>query len=145
MRRLFHLGRFEPTTSLYGYSFGGSLGGCGYDDRLLILAAVRSDLVRVSLVMRNPVFLLFFYFFFFFHSVYPVRSYTHTISIFLVHTYHSSRLFPYLPTSHLIRLQLREAREGIMDDFHDFFSNREDMCYQTKPTHTTIDRTNSTT
>lgn len=41
------------------------------------------------------------------------------------------------------RLQLREARKGDLDDFHEFLSNRDAMRYWAWPTHTTIDRTRS--
>lgn len=40
------------------------------------------------------------------------------------------------------RLQLREARKGDLDDFHEFFSNPDVMRYWA-PTHTTIDQTKS--
>ena len=41
------------------------------------------------------------------------------------------------------RLQLREARKGDLDDFHEFFSNHDVMRYWAWSTHTTIDQTKS--
>ena len=41
------------------------------------------------------------------------------------------------------RLQLREAREGDLEDFHEFFGNRDVMRYWAWPTHTSIDQTKS--
>ena len=39
------------------------------------------------------------------------------------------------------RLELREAREGDLNDFHEIFSNHDVMRYWAWPTHTTIERT----
>lgn len=41
------------------------------------------------------------------------------------------------------RLQLREARKGDLNDFHELFSNRDVMQYWVSRTHTTIDQTKS--
>lgn len=41
------------------------------------------------------------------------------------------------------RLQLREARKGDLDDFHEFLSNRDVMRYWAWPTHTTREGTKS--